>query len=440
MSDPTENLIDKDAERSALSCIMRGNAGVRGEAERRLRPSFFAHFRAIADVVWDCLRDGLRPDPATVESEGVDPTPITAERVVTQNYPRFYERVREAHKRREIVKAADRAIQAAMHTEGDVLGDLESDLIGISQEMDRARVRSMSDLMAAVMQRWEEGDTQGVPTPFSYLNKLTGGYQDSDLIISCARPSQGKTARAIQEALHCAKHHGPAAFISLEMTDESLAERCLAMEARINSREPMGPEDWQRATKHAGQLSETGLHIVDAPGHSVPQIRGTLRRLYHEHGITAAWIDYLNQIPEPNNNRSRSQNYGIMTRELRNTARELEIPIILLHQLNRGVENRTPERPRASDLRGSGEIEENADVIIAQWMPSKYGHTHLPDLGPSDRGGRVEGLCEIIVDKQRKGPVGSFWLEFTPEHTRFSDLTQKQEHPPIESYANESPF
>jgi len=440
MPNPTENLIDEDAERSALSCIMRGGAGVRGEAERRLRPDMFAHHGAIAEVVWDCLKDGHRPDPGTVESEGVDPSAITAKRVVTQNYDRFFGRVREAYKRRQIVKAADRAIESAMHTEGDVMGELESDLIQISQEMDRARVRSMSDLMSAVMKRWEEGQSQGVPTPFAYLNKITGGYQDSDLIISCARPSMGKTARAIQEALHCAKEYGPAAFISLEMTDESLAERCLAMEARVNSREPMRDDDWRRATKYAGRLSDVGLHIVDAPGYSVPKIRGTLRRLYHEHGITAAWVDYLNQIPEPDNSRNRSQNYGIMTRQLRNTARELEIPIILLHQLNRGVENRTPERPRASDLRGSGEIEENADVVIGQWMPSKYGHTHLPDLAPSGRQGRVEGLCEVIVDKQRKGPVGSFWLEFTPEHTRFSDLSEKQEHPPIESYANESPF
>lgn len=430
-------LVDAEAEAAALSCIMRGGGGVRAQAETLLNPEMFSHHRGVADVIWELLGDGTRPDAATLRSEGVNPTPLENARVAPQNYERFFTRVREAFQRRLVVVAADRAIERAMSGSGDPMDRLESELIEIARRMQTAQIRPTKDLVRLAIESIEgrqDDEITGVPTPFTVLNHMTKGYQPSDLIVECARPSHGKTARAIQEALHCAQHHGPAAVISLEMTDQNLIERCLALDAQINLRTPLKDTEWQRLARAAGKISEVPLHVVDMPGATVQQIRGVLRRLYHEEGITAAWIDYLNQITEPDNGRSRSENYGLMTRDLRVCARELEIPIILLHQLNRGVERRSPPRPQASDLRGSGEIEENADVVICQWLPDKYSITHLPQHGPSDRGGNVDGLCEIIIDKQRRGEVGSFWLEFKPEHTRFSNLSQAPDHPPISSY------
>jgi len=282
-----------------------------------------------------------------------------------------------------------------------------------------------------------------VPTPFSYLNKITRGYQDGDLIIQAARPSQGKTARAIQEAVHCAKEHGPAGFISLEMSDEALVQRVLAQGARVNIRRPLTGEEWERLTPVAGNASEYPLHIVDTPGLTATQIRGQIRRLYYEHGITAAWVDYLNEIPMPTTSKRHDQDMGDACRILRETARELEIPVILLAQLSRKPEQRDPERPRKSDLRDSGQIEEKADVIIMQWLPDEYDRTEL-DWGPDHReqawgGYNVEGLAEIIVEKQRKGATGAFWLQFTPEHTLFSDL-QTTERAPHPADTAESPF
>ena len=450
MPDP---IINAEAERLALSCIMRGGQEVRATADTLLSPAMFFEHRAVASAVWACLDAGSRPDPASVKAEAnsrveTQISDIASERVPPRNLEQHAETVRTYHLRRRMDTLGEQISEAAQEGEDALRDRVESRMLEIGRELDRPSSPSFPDLLDAAYEQLEDlmdSEVTGVPTPFSYLNQVTRGYQDGDLITHGARPSHGKTARAIQEAVYCAQHYGPAAFISLEMSDVNLAQRALTQHARISDRK-MSKQKLSRARDAIGSLASAGLHIEDAAGATITEIRGIIRRLYYEHGITAVWIDYLNLIPLTSDRRA-DQEIGTQCNILRDTARELDIPVNLLLQLNRKVENRTPERPRRSDARDSGNIEQAADVMLFQWVPSEYGHTHL-DGGPDATGGSVDGLAEIIVAKQRRGPTSSFWLEWEPSCTRFSDLDTR-ESPPVEAYetnghhepaADESPF
>ena len=256
-----------------------------------------------------------------------------------------------------------------------------------------------------------KGELLGVPSGFTDLDHLTGGFQDTDLIIVAARPSHGKTALALNIATYAATHGFPGAFFSLEMSKGQLIRRELASEGRINAvrlREGrLSNQDWSSLQTAAGHMMDAPVFLYDRGGPTAMEVRAQARRLKRRHGIKWLIIDYLQLCKFPKA-RSREQEVSEVARSLKNLAKELQIPVIALSQLNRKIEERSNRRPMMSDLRESGEIEHAADVIIFVYRDEVY-HKNTEH----------KGIAEITVGKQRNGPTGEFKLTYRAEYTRF---------------------
>lgn len=258
----------------------------------------------------------------------------------------------------------------------------------------------------------------GMPTGFKRLNELTAGFQASDLVIIAGRPSMGKTAFALNVALNAAKETGQAvAVFSLEMSKEQLVQRMLCSEARVDSSKLRGgylrETDWPKLTKAASTLSESPLFIDDTPAISILEMRAKTRRLKKEQKLGMVVVDYL-QLMRSDNSESREREVSDISRSLKALAKELKVPVVALSQLNRGVESRNEKRPQLADLRESGSIEQDADVIAFIYREEVY-----------NRDTPEQGTAEIIIGKQRNGPIGTVKLKFFSEYTRFEELEEK---------------
>jgi replicative DNA helicase len=259
----------------------------------------------------------------------------------------------------------------------------------------------------------------GVPTGFLEFDRRTAGLQPADLIVIAGRPSMGKTALSLNIAQHVGIHVSrPVAIFSLEMSKEQLVLRMLCAEARIDSSKLrtgfLSKEDWPRLTKAAGTLSEARIYIDDTPAQSSLDIRAKARRLRAELGdLALVIVDYLQLMQGRTRVESRQQEISEITRALKALAKELQVPVVALSQLSRAVEQRKPPRPQLSDLRESGAIEQDADVVVLIYRDEVY------DPDSSDK-----GIAEIILGKQRNGPTGVVRLAFHGEYTRFDNLAE----------------
>ena len=261
----------------------------------------------------------------------------------------------------------------------------------------------------------------GIPTGFYDLDMLTSGFQASDLIIVAGRPSMGKTAFCLCIAQHAGIEKGqPVAIFSLEMAKEQLVIRMLCAEARVDSHKLrsgfLAKSDWPRLTTAAGRLSEAPIFIDDSPGTSVLEMKAKARRLKAEHGLSLIIVDYLQLMSGRGERRrggsdTREQEISEISRSLKALAKELSVPVIALSQLNRAVESRQDKRPLLSDLRESGAIEQDADVILFIYREEVYKQTE-----------ENKGVAEIIIGKQRNGPVGVVKMAFIDKYTRFENL------------------
>jgi replicative DNA helicase len=260
----------------------------------------------------------------------------------------------------------------------------------------------------------------GVPTGFAKFDSLTAGLQPADLIIIAGRPSMGKTALSLNIAQYVGVRVGrPVAIFSLEMSKEQLVLRMLCAEARIDSSKLrtgfLGREDWPRLTKAAGTLSEAQIHIDDTPAQSSLDIRAKARRLRAELGdLALVIVDYLQLMRGRTRTENRQQEISEITRALKALAKELQVPVIALSQLSRAVEQRRPPRPQLSDLRESGAIEQDADVVALIYRDEVY-----------DEDSSEKGIAEVIIGKQRNGPTGVVKLHFHGEYTRFDNLEER---------------
>jgi replicative DNA helicase len=257
----------------------------------------------------------------------------------------------------------------------------------------------------------------GVPTGFIEFDRRTAGLQPADLIIIAGRPSTGKTAFSLNIAQHVGIQVGrPVAIFSLEMSKEQLVMRMLCAEARIDSSKLrtgfLSREDWPRLTKAAGVLSEARIYIDDTPAQSSLDIRAKARRLRVEVGdLALVIVDYLQLMQGRARIESRQQEISEITRALKALAKELQVPVVALSQLSRAVEQRKPPRPQLSDLRESGAIEQDADVVALIYREELY-----------EEESQKKGIAEIILGKQRNGPTGTVELAFRGEYTRFDNL------------------
>lgn len=321
----------------------------------------------------------------------------------------------------------------------ELLDQVESDIFRISDTQLRRAATSMNEVLKETLSNLEaihgrESGITGIPTGFRALDNLTGGWQKSDLIIIAARPSMGKTAFALamarNSALHPKEPTGVAVF-SLEMSGGQLAQRLLTSEARVDAQAArtgrLSDDDWPKLARAAGRLSAAPMFIDDTPGLSILELRAKCRRLKAEHDIGLVVVDYLQLMhgTAAVRNANREQEIAQISRSLKSLAKELNVPVIALSQLSRAVETRGGDRrPQLSDLRESGSIEQDADVVAFIYRAERYGIT------VDENGNSTEGMAEILIGKQRNGPVGEVRLAFVKQHARFENLTTYYAGPP----------
>lgn len=274
----------------------------------------------------------------------------------------------------------------------------------------------------------------GVPTGFVDLDKMTAGFQKGDLVIIAARPSMGKTTLALNMAEYAATQadpSAPVALFSLEMSKEQLVMRLLSSLARVEAtRMRTGhllDTDWHKLVKGAGALHSSKIFIDDTPAISIMEMRAKARRLKAEHNIGIIIVDYLQLMRGKANPESRQQEISEISRSLKALAKELEIPVVALSQLNRGLENRTDKRPMMSDLRESGAIEQDADVIMFVYRDAVYCEACKKRDGSCTTADHDRD-AEIIISKQRNGPIGTVKLTFLGEYTRFESRSDREGH------------
>ena len=313
----------------------------------------------------------------------------------------------------------------------ELLDEAESRIFLVSQQQTKDGFTRIKELLWPTMERIEAlqrgGKTvTGVASGFNDLDEMTSGFQPAELIIVAARPSMGKTAFTLNVAQHAAiEHNVPVAFFSLEMSKESLVQRMLTSEARIDAQRlrkgQLRDDDFPRLARAAGILSSAPVWIDDTPGLTLLELRSKARRLKADAGIGLVVVDYLQLMQGPANSESRQQEVSQISRGLKALAKELNVPVIALSQLSRAPEQRTGEnkRPQLSDLRESGAIEQDADLIMFLYRQEFYD-------GPTDKDGNsLEGKAEVIVGKQRNGPTGLVNLFFHKQYTRFESYTQR---------------
>jgi len=261
------------------------------------------------------------------------------------------------------------------------------------------------------------GYVTGIATGFTDLDYRTAGMQPSDLVLIAARPSMGKTAFVLNIAQHVAFKLGlPVAIFSLEMSKEQLINRMFSLESSVDAQKlrtgQLNDQDWERLIESAGVIGRSKLVIDDTPGITVSELRSKCRKLKLEHGLSMIIIDYLQLMSgSGRSSDSRQQEISDISRSLKGIARELNVPVIALSQLSRAVEQRPDHRPMLSDLRESGAIEQDADVVMFIYRDDYYNHD-------TDK----KGVSEIIVAKQRNGPIGTVELAWLPEYTKFANL------------------
>ncbi|WP_051092374.1 replicative DNA helicase [Geopsychrobacter electrodiphilus] len=288
----------------------------------------------------------------------------------------------------------------------------------------------LKDTFRNIEQLYERKElVTGVPTGYTDLDKMTAGLQPGDLLIVAGRPSMGKTAFALNLVEYATTHPEkkiPAVVFSLEMSKEQLVQRLLCSVAKVDAGRlrtgNLGESDWPKLTMAAGQLSETQLFIDDTPAISVLELRSKARRLKAEHGLGLIVVDYL-QLMRGSSTENRQQEISEISRSLKALAKELSLPVVALSQLNRSLESRTDKRPMMSDLRESGAIEQDADVIMFVYREAVYCEDCKSREKTCEQGHEKD--AEVIIGKQRNGAIGTVHLTFRGEFTRFENQAKR---------------
>ncbi|MGQ9489450.1 MAG: replicative DNA helicase [Anaerolineae bacterium] len=346
--------------------------------------------------------------------------------VYVEHYGHIVERT--ATLRRLIDAAGQIAALAYEEAEdvNEVVDRAEQLIFNVSERRIRRDLRPVGQVMHQVVDRIEylhrhQGEVLGVPSGFTKLDRLLGGFQKSDLIIVAARPSVGKTSLAMNFALNAArKYRKVVAFFSLEMSAEQLVQRLLAMETGIDQqrlrRGEIADHEWDMLMAAAGELSSAMLFIDDTPAMSALELRTKARRLQAEHGLDLMVVDYLQLMRGEGRSENRVQEISYISRSLKSLARELEVPLIALSQLSRAVEARSDHKPQLSDLRESGAIEQDSDVVM---------FIYREDMVKENS--EKKNIADIIVAKHRNGPTDTVPLYFRKELTKFENLEMVRE-------------
>ena len=346
------------------------------------------------------------------------------------NAPHYAKIVHDKASLRRLIEKANAIVKRCFKEQGnadEVIDFAESAIFDITENKSKQAFYPISKIILGNIETLEENQgnrslVTGVPTGFNQLDNLTSGLQNSDLIILAARPSMGKTALALNIARHAAVEANiPVAVFSLEMSKEQLSLRMLCSEARIDSSRLRGGffsmEDWHRLTDAAGILSESPIYIDDSASISAMEIRAKARRLKMDKNIGLIIIDYLQLMQGRAGAERRDLEISEISRALKALAKELQLPVLALSQLNRMLEQRTDKRPRLSDLRESGALEQDADVVAFIYRDEVY---NKEEDNPN------RGIAEILLSKQRNGPTGDVFLTFLGSFTRFENMASEE--------------
>ena len=346
------------------------------------------------------------------------------------NTQRYAKIVVEKSLLRRLIQASMEIIESGYAAEQDVreiIDEAEGKIFAIAQKNERGgfvALREVVDSAFAELERMaaSQGGITGIPSGFTDLDRRTLGFQRSDMIIVAARPGMGKTSFALNVALRAAlKHQHHVAIFSLEMSKEQLALRMLSTEAMVPMQRiraaDLDQEEWDRLAYYAGKIARAPVYISDTPAVSVLEIRAECRRLKARHGLDMIIIDYIGLMQSHGRRtENRQQEISEISRSLKMLARELDVPVVALSQLSRAVENRPDHRPQLSDLRESGALEQDADIVTFIYRDEVY-NKQTEDLN----------IAEVIVAKFRNGATGSFKLTFQKEYTRFDNYTGEPE-------------
>ena len=431
-----------EAEQSVLGAILIHNAAFNVAAELVDSVDFFrdAH-RRVFDKMVDLNERGQAIDLVTLKDElarsgdlddagGAAYIAALADGVPRSTNVEHYARiVKEKATLRSLIRSADRILAMAYQgeEESDTLLDrAEQEIFSIAEGRIHTGFVPLSDLVqgsfTAIEQLQEhKGLVTGVPSGFVDIDNITSGFQPADLIIIAARPSMGKTSFVLNVAQHVGiKTDRAVGFFSLEMSKEQLFMRMLTAEGEVDSHRFRGgflsERDYGRLSTALGRLSDARVFIDDTAGLGVLEMRAKARRLKAEHGLDLLVVDYLQLMQGRGRFENRTQEIASISRALKGLAKELNVPVLALSQLSRAPESRSDRRPQLSDLRESGALEQDADVVMFIFREEQYDPT------PEN-----ENLAEVIVGKQRNGPTGTVKLAFLKQYTRFANLSPSQE-------------
>ena len=435
---PPQNM---DAEQAVLGAVFLEPSALTVASEILIPEDFYrAAHQKIFSVMLKLHDQGQAVDLITVTEDlaatklledtgGVSYLSELAASVPTAANIEYYARiVEEKSLLRRLIRTATGIAQDGYNREDDVtalLSEAEKNILQVAQRKNAGAFHVIKDVLVRTYDNIEllnnrKGDITGIATGFAELDRMTAGFQRNDLIIVGARPSVGKTAFALNIAQNVAtKTSENVAIFSLEMGAEQLVMRMLCAEGNINAQNlrtgSLTDEDWGKLTMAMGSLSNAGIFIDDTPGVRIGEIRSKCRRLKQEHGLGMILIDYLQLIQgDGRSGENRQQEVSEISRSLKQLARELQVPVIALSQLSRGVEQRQDKRPMMSDIRESGSIEQDADIVAFLYRDDYY-----------DKESENKNIIEIIIAKQRNGPVGTVQLAFVKEYNKFVNLEKR---------------
>ena len=433
-----------EAEKSVLGAVLVNNEAFNHAAELIDARDFFrdAH-RRIFDKMIILSERGDAIDLVTLKEElarvgelesvgGPAYVASLADGVPRSANVEHYARiVKEKATLRNLIFSANKILANAYQAEDDpdtILDGAEKAIFEIAQDRARSGFTPLKDLVHtsfATIEKLQQhkGMVTGVPTGFVDLDEMTSGLQPSDLVLVAARPSMGKTSFVLNIAQHVGINTGlTVGFFSLEMSKEQLFMRMLTGEARIDAHRfrsgYLNEKDYGRLSHALGTLAEARVYIDDTASIGVLEMRAKARRLQSEHSLDLLIIDYIQLMQGRGRFESRQAELASISRSLKGLAKELHVPVVALSQLSRAPETRSDHRPQLSDLRESGALEQDADVVMFIYRDEQYRDA---DGQPNQD---TEGVAEIIIGKQRNGPVGTVKLAFIKEHTRFENLAQ----------------
>ncbi len=340
------------------------------------------------------------------------------------NVRQYAEIVRDKSVRRKLIKVTEDVANKCYLDKDEldvILDDCEKRVFEVTQNRNTGENEEIAKIVGDALSSIEAASKNanavtGVSTGFADLDYKTAGLQPSDLVLLAARPSMGKTALALNIAEHAAVYNSvPTLFFSLEMSRGQLANRLLAMRSRVDATKirtgKLNEEEWTKLVESAAEIGDSGLILDDTPGISISELRTKCRKYKAEKNIGLVIIDYLQLMSGGGKTESRQQEISEISRALKSVAREINCPVLALSQLSRAVEARPDKRPMLSDLRESGAIEQDADVVMFIYRDEYYNHDS-----------EDKGIAEVIIGKQRNGPTGTIKLGCQLEYTRFTNL------------------